>query len=107
MSEKWNDDPSLMVSALLSAHEFLLEVVVARELARMPLPQSEMFVSEMIRISRKSYGPITGDPEQIERMQQVQAMLETSVEKFFAKAARRARDIQERTAQGPLSPRED
>lgn len=96
-----DDDALLEMSARLAAHEFLLEVFIANWLAVLPDDRIEGFAADLIRVGRKSYGPISGDPAGIQRIQRVRELAEQAIERLAEKAKRRALDIREQTARDP------
>lgn len=100
-----NDDALLKLAARLNAHEFLLEVFIANWMATMTADQIAAFAADLIRVGRKSYGPLTGDPAEMKRVQLVRQEAEAAIERLARKAARRALEIRERTERDRTGPR--
>lgn len=100
-----NDDQILQLAGRISAHEFLLEVFIANWMADMTSEQISGFADDLVRVGRKAYGPVTGDPAEIQRIQRVRAAGEEAIENLARKAERRAREIRERKSRGPSPPR--
>lgn len=103
-----NDDQILQMTGRVWAHEFLIEVFVANWMAAMPSEQIKSFADELVRVGRKAYGPLTGDPAEIRRLQTVRAAAEEAIQSLARKAERRALDVREQQSRGRQSPpRED
>ncbi|WP_428673649.1 hypothetical protein [Reyranella sp.] len=100
-----NDDAVLQMTARVNAHEFLLEVFIANWMSTMTEEQIGAFAADLIRVGRKGYGPISGDPAEIQRIQTVRAMSEQAIEQLAAKAERRALDIRQQRSPDPSRPR--
>jgi hypothetical protein len=100
-----NDEAMLEMAARLTAHEFLLEVFIANWMATMTGEQIKDFAADLIRVGRKGYGPISGDPAEIQRIQRTRELGEQAIERLAAKAERRALDIRARRPQDPSRPR--
>ncbi|WP_439611478.1 hypothetical protein [Reyranella sp.] len=99
-----NDDQILELTGRLSAHEFLLEVFIANWMADMRPEHIKAFADDLVSMSRRAYGPLTGDPAEIRRMQRVREAGEQAIQHLARKAERRALNIREIRSRGPSPP---
>ena len=90
-------DVPLKVYSRISALEFILEVLVANELARMPEKDSAKFRADLS--SRPASLPPRSGPMDAEVFQEMERQVTADLENFARKAATREREIREALAQ--------
>lgn len=87
-------DPEIAdLYARFSAHEFVLEVILANMFLEMGETRQEAFISDLRRVSEKAYGPLAHTQEAIAQLQQSVAAFHASLDNLLDKAARRAEAI--------------
>ena len=90
------EDPIDEAFARLGALEFAVEVLMANELARMSIEASAQFKEDFVRVSKKGYGPLTGDETLARQMQAIARRSEEIAKRLIEKVARREIDIRGR-----------
>lgn len=87
-------DETTAAFALLSAHEFILEVLLANVFAGMPKAAADQAASELNDRSARGYGAaLTADPAAIEQLQRSGQASRAFVERLVAKAQSRSGDL--------------
>lgn len=79
--------------ARLTMLEFMLEVVMANQLSEAPPKDSEIAKSDLLRISTRTYGHITGDLDAARNMRNVSERASEMAARFVEKVARREAEI--------------
>jgi hypothetical protein len=95
-NDNGDDATADRLAAVMAAHEFLLEVLWANNLAWQPAEQAKALVEDLIRVGAKSYAAPSSDPVVIRRMQRMADFTAAAVANLGVKALRRSHEIRER-----------
>lgn len=90
MGNEMDEYETRVAFAELSAQRFVIEVLLARELARMHNAERDHFISEALRISRNTGHLEAGSDEEAERVADVAVQTQQRIEKIFESAKVRA-----------------
>jgi septum formation inhibitor MinC len=85
----------VQVYAKLSALEFVLEVLLANELAHQPAEDTELFKQALV----DAPGHIRSGPVDVDLVQAVQAETKVQLERFVEKLSKREAELRERISE--------
>jgi hypothetical protein len=94
------DDPIAEISARITVLEFVLEVMLANDLAAMDLSTSSDFKREIVSRMGGAYGPIAGNAETARKWQEVTNRAEHIAAKLIEKVGRRESEIRTLLSRG-------
>lgn len=81
------------IAAKLTLHEFLLEIIIANNLAHIPEHEADHFKSTITDRMSRPYGVLTGDTEAAQEIQDVVALTREHAGLFVQKLSRREAEI--------------
>ncbi len=87
MSVKLNDIEEAFCR--LTMHEFLLEIMMANQMADCAEESVKSALDDIVNSSTKGYGVMTGDPEAAQRLVAMNERIGEMTENFVAKLAKR------------------
>jgi hypothetical protein len=88
-------DQATFIFAKLSTHEFILEVLLANELAEYEETRAEDIAEAFKATARRACGLISADPDTIAQMRNSALAMQALVEQLVGKALRRSVDIRQ------------
>jgi len=94
------DDPIAEISARMTVLEFVLEVMLANDLAAMDLGTASDFKRDIVSRMGRAYGPIAGDLETAKKWQDVANRAEQIAARLIEQVGRRETEIRTLLSRG-------